>query len=90
VIGDKIRTKDFTSDHGAEGTSHLGGLLERRFWAAVARREKLDQPTIKRLHREGYIEVCDVTHMQSPEREFLPTHLTEKTRRLLNAAGHKP
>jgi len=25
VIGDKIRTKDFTSDHGAEGTSHLGG-----------------------------------------------------------------
>ncbi|PYU84305.1 MAG: hypothetical protein DMG50_05205 [Acidobacteria bacterium] len=25
VIGDKIRTKDLTSDHGAEGTSHLGG-----------------------------------------------------------------
>ena len=57
---------------------------------AVAHREKLDQPTIKRLHREGYIEVCDVTHMQSPEREFLPTHLTGKARRLLNAASHKP
>jgi len=25
VIGDRIRTKDFTSDHGAEGTIHLGG-----------------------------------------------------------------
>jgi len=25
VIGDKIRAKDFTSDHGAKGTSHLGG-----------------------------------------------------------------
>jgi len=24
VIGDKTRTKDFTSDHGAAGTSHLG------------------------------------------------------------------
>jgi DNA-binding MarR family transcriptional regulator len=66
----------------------------REVLQAVARREKLDQPTnqstIKRLHREGYIEVCDVTHMQSPEREFLPTHLTEKGRRLLNAASHKP
>ena len=57
---------------------------------AVARREKLDQQTIKRLHREGYIEVCDATHMQSPEREFLPTYLTEEARRLLNAASHKP
>lgn len=57
---------------------------------AVARREKLDQQTIKRVHREGYIEVCDVAHMQSPEREFLPTYLTEKARRLLNATSHKP
>jgi hypothetical protein len=30
---------------------------------AAARREKLDQQTIKRLHREGYIDVCDATHM---------------------------
>ncbi len=45
--------------------------------------EKLDQPTIKRLHREGYIEVCDVTNMQSTERELLPTFLTKKAERLL-------
>jgi hypothetical protein len=57
---------------------------------AVARSEKLDQQTIERLHGEGYIEVCDATHMQSPEREFLPTYLTEKARRLSNAASHKP
>ena len=45
---------------------------------AIIRGEKLDQSTIKRLYREGYIEVRDVAHMQSPEQEFLPTCLTEK------------
>jgi len=33
---------------------------------AVARREKLDQQTIKQLHGEGYIEVCDAC--RSPNR----------------------
>jgi len=31
---------------------------------AIQRKEKLDQSTIKQLHREGYVEVTDVTHMQ--------------------------
>lgn len=50
---------------------------------AFVRGEKLDQPTIKRLHREGYIEVCDVTNMESTEQELLPTFLTQKAARLL-------
>ncbi len=50
---------------------------------AFVRGEKLEQPTIKRLHREGYVEVCDVTNMQSTEQELLPTFLTKKAERLL-------
>jgi len=53
---------------------------------AIQRKEKLDQPTIKQLHREGYVEVTDVTHMQSPEKEFLVTFLTDKARKLLEGA----
>jgi hypothetical protein len=50
---------------------------------AIVRGEKLDQPTITRLHREGYIEVRDVTNMQSTGRELLPTFLAKKAERLL-------
>jgi hypothetical protein len=57
---------------------------------AFIRGEKLEQSTIKRLYREGYIEVRDVTHMQSPEQELLPTFLTEKAKRLLESVGQKP
>jgi hypothetical protein len=56
---------------------------------AFTRGEKLDQSIIKRLYREGYIEVRDVTHMQSPEQELLPTFLTEKAKQLLESVGQK-
>jgi hypothetical protein len=43
-----------------------------------ARKEKLDQPTIKQLYREGYIEASDVTNFESSEQELLPTFITKK------------
>jgi hypothetical protein len=52
---------------------------------AFGRKEKLDQPTIRRLLDEGLIKAANVTNMQTPpgEEEFLPTGLTTKGRRLL-------
>jgi hypothetical protein len=46
---------------------------------------KLDQPTIKRLRREGYIETTDVTNFDSTEQELLPTFITEKGKRLVGS-----
>lgn len=50
---------------------------------AFADGKKLDQATVKRLHREGYIDVSDVTNMQSTEQELMPTFITETGKRLL-------
>ena len=50
---------------------------------SFSRGEKLDQPTVKRLFRDGYIEASDVTNFDSTEQELLPTFITEKGRRLL-------
>lgn len=47
--------------------------------------KKLDQPTIKRLHQEGYVDAREVTNMQSTERELLITFLTKKAERLLTS-----
>ncbi len=56
---------------------------------AIQQGQKPDQETILRLHDEGLIEVADVTHMQSPGREYIPTILTAKGLRLLEL-GKKP
>ena len=56
---------------------------------AVQRREKLDQETILRLRDEGLIKVTDVTNMQSPAEEFMPTMLTAKGLRVAES-GNKP
>ena len=50
---------------------------------AIQQGQKPDQETILRLHDEGLIEVADVTHMQSPGREYIPTVLTAKGLQLL-------
>jgi hypothetical protein len=50
---------------------------------AFAGGRRLDQATIKRLHRNGYIEVSDITNMDSTEEELLPTFITPKGKNLL-------
>jgi TIR domain len=50
---------------------------------AIQQGQKPDQETIQRLHHEGLVEIADVTHMQSPGREYIPTILTAKGLRLL-------
>jgi len=65
-------------------------FVENRVAGGRSLGKSWEQQTVKRLHWEGYIEVCEVTHVQSPERECLPTRLTEKARRLFNAASHRP
>lgn len=52
---------------------------------AFSRGQKLNQPTIKRLYRQGLVEVRDVTHLQSTEQEFLVTFLTKNGQRLLES-----
>jgi hypothetical protein len=42
-----------------------------------------DQRAIKWLSDAGYVEATEVTHLQSPEREFLITGITDKGKRLL-------
>lgn len=42
-----------------------------------------DQRAIKWLREAGYVETTEVTHLQSTEREFLVTGITEKGKRLL-------
>jgi hypothetical protein len=55
---------------------------------AVQQGQKPDQETILRLHDEGLIEVADVTHMQSPGREYIPTILTAKGLRILERGNN--
>lgn len=50
---------------------------------AIQKGQKLDQRTILLLRDRGLIEVADVTHMQSPGREFIPTILTAEGLQLL-------
>lgn len=70
------------------GPKRIGPAMDNRaVLRAFGRGEKLDQPTIKRLHREGYIEVCDVTSLESTERELLPTFLMQKAAQLLASDG---
>jgi hypothetical protein len=45
--------------------------------------EKLDQPTIRVLAEQGYLEVTKVDHMQSDGKTLLPTFITERGRALL-------
>lgn len=56
---------------------------------AIQRGQKPEQETILRLYDEGLIEVADVTHMQSPGREYIPTVLTAKGLQLLER-GNEP
>jgi len=58
-------------------------LLER-----LNRGEKLDSSVLERLARDGFINMADVTNMQSPAgiREFLFTSITEKGRRLIEGS----
>lgn len=52
---------------------------------AIQQGKKPDQETILRLHDEGLIEITDVTHFESPGREYIPTGLTAKGLRLLES-----
>lgn len=56
---------------------------------AYARNEKLNQPTVRELFHAGYIEASDITNNDSHEKEYLPTFITERGRRLLESAGVK-
>jgi hypothetical protein len=60
-------------------------MTNREALEAFGRKERLDQPTIRRLLDAGLIEASDVTHMQTPagEKDFLITGLTPKGRKLL-------
>jgi hypothetical protein len=53
-----------------------------RIWQ---RGERLAQSTIKRLFQGGYIEVEDVTSIDSTEQELVPTFLTLKGQQLLES-----
>jgi TIR domain len=55
----------------------------REMLLAIQQGHKPDQEAILRLRDEGLIEVADVTHLQSPGREYIPTILTVKGLRLL-------
>lgn len=54
---------------------------------AIQRGEKPDQETILRLRDEGLIRVAEVTHMQSPGEEFIPSNLTAKGLRVLESGN---
>jgi hypothetical protein len=58
-------------------------MRDKQALEAFRNGKKLDQPTVKRLWQEGYIEVRDVTNMQSTEQELLPTFITPEGKRLL-------
>lgn len=58
-------------------------MTDKQALEALRVGKKLDQPRVKRLWQEGYIEVCDVTNMQSKEQELLPTFITPEGKRLL-------
>jgi hypothetical protein len=47
------------------------------------RGEKLPQPIVRRLWREGLIEASEVTHMESTEDEYLPTFVTRRGQKML-------
>ncbi|MGD1103761.1 MAG: toll/interleukin-1 receptor domain-containing protein [Terriglobia bacterium] len=55
----------------------------RELLQAIQQGHKPDQETTVRLWDEGLIEVADVTNMQSPGREYIPTLLTAKGLRYL-------
>lgn len=58
--------------------------------AAYARKEQLNQPTVKELFHAGYIEASDVTNNDTPigvGKEYSPGLITERGRRLLESAG---
>jgi hypothetical protein len=56
---------------------------------AIQRGERPDQETILRLRDEGLIRVADVTHMQSPGEEYIPSILTAKGLKAV-AIGNEP
>jgi len=47
------------------------------------RGSKPSQQAIRWLQKGGYVETTEVTHMQSPEDEYLVTKITDKGRLLL-------
>src|SRR2546428_10739243 len=61
-------------------------MTSREALEALARNEKLDQPTIRRLLEAGLITASDVTNMGTPsgQREYLPIAMTLKGQRLLD------
>lgn len=56
---------------------------------AIQRGQRPDRKIVEKLHQEGLIEVIDVTHMQSPGREFIPGLLTAEGLNLLGS-GNAP
>lgn len=56
---------------------------------AIQKGQKLDQKTILLLRDEGLIEVAEVTHMQSPGREFIATILTAEGLQFLEAEDER-
>lgn len=45
--------------------------------------KRLSSSVVKSLRDHGYVETSEVTHLQSPESEYIITFLTEKARALL-------
>jgi hypothetical protein len=62
----------------------------RELLQAIQRGHKPDQETTVRLWDEGLIEVADVTNVQSPGREYIPTLLTAKGLRFLEGKIEEP
>jgi len=52
---------------------------------AIARGEKLPLPTVMHLWREGLIEIMEATHPGSVEREYLPSFITLRGQKMLDA-----
>ena len=59
---------------------------------SFARREQLDQKTVRQLLDNGLITADDVTTLATPpgQREYLPISMTLKGQRLLDTARDRP
>lgn len=60
-------------------------MTDKEALEAFSRGKRLDQATVKSLLEKGYIEAREATHLQSPERGWVPIAITDRGKRVLEA-----
>jgi hypothetical protein len=60
-------------------------MTDKEALEAHARGEKLPQTIVMHLWREGLIEIVEATHLGSIEREYLPSFITVRGQKILEA-----